>query len=295
MSSSVITTVLNGQLTQGGLSRFTQTNANLSVNGLLVDLSFQVPLNYKGKWGFTKEVYVNLTKRIGSGDGGSVALLNNVRLYDLLAYSDYVAGVSMESTDFTEETKARISGYVDLGFFVMNSRDALEVSLNVADNSKLPENPVNFELSTVFDNVQVPNYKVYQSTLPTGADQPYKDVLSLFYVGEGQNADVSITDFEGNKSVNINSAIALSNARGEFEFFTDFGEVYKDSFDLSQDLSFRCPIKEDVSILVKSMAFYPNETYEGLGDVLADRNAMLEKIKNSDKQKYQYLKDLGIV
>ena len=66
--NGVITTILNGQLERNGLSRFTQTNANLMVNGLLVDLRFTVPTSYTDKWDFTKYLYLNLTKRIGSGD-----------------------------------------------------------------------------------------------------------------------------------------------------------------------------------------------------------------------------------
>lgn len=294
--NGVITTILNGQLERNGLSRFTQTNANLMVNGLLVDLRFTVPISYTDKWNFTKYLYLNLTKRIGSGDGGSVALLNNVRVYDLLSYSDSVAGVSMMSTTFTEGEEVRISGYFDLGFFAMESRDALEISLNVSDNSMLPANSVKFEVSSVFDRVQVPVYKVYQSAKPTGADQPYKNVLGLYYIGEGQNNTFSVTDQIGNKNVNIDSAIALSNARGQFEFFTDFGEVYKDTFDVSQDLSFRCPTeKEDVSILVVQYAFYPNETLKSLNDVVATRNSLLEKIRNSDELKSEYLEELGII
>lgn len=294
--NGVITTILNGQLEKNGLSRFTQTNANLMVNGLLIDLRFEVPESYNDGWNFTKQLYLNLTKRIGSGDGGSVALLNNVRVYDLLSYSDSVAGVSMMSTDFTKGEEVRISGYFDLGFFAMESRDALEISLNVSDNSKLPSNAVLFEISSVFDSVQVPCYRVYQSAKPTGADQPYKNVLGLYYIGEGQNNTFSVTDQIGNKNVNIDSAIALSNARGQFEFFTDFGEVYKDTFDLSQDLSFRCPTdKDDVSILVVQYAFYPNETVKSLNDVVATKGALIEKIRNSDELKYKYLEELGIV
>lgn len=298
MSSSLITTILNGQLQQNGLTRFTQTNANLSVNGCLLDFSVVPNGNWDNpSWDFLKTLYINLTKRIGSGDGGSVAVLNNVCVYDLMSYSDYKAGVSMESTIFTQGEKARVSGYIDLGFFVMSSRDALEVSLNVEDPSLLPTNSnVNFEICTVFDNVEVPNYIVYQSNKPTGADQPYKNVLELFYVGKGQNADCSITDMSGTKIVNINSAIALSNARGKFEFFTDFGRLYQDSFDLSQDISYRCPIGDgSSSILVRSMAFYPQETTESMNEVLAERNSVLEKIKSQDIEKYQYLQKLGIV
>ena len=118
-----ITTILNGVITSGGTqNRFTQTNANLSVNGFLFDVSFVMPSGYTGKWDFLKDIYVNITKRIGMGNGGAVALLSNVSLYDAMSYSDCEAGVSMSGTDFTAGNTCRISGYLDTGYFGMTSR-----------------------------------------------------------------------------------------------------------------------------------------------------------------------------
>ena len=113
--NGTITTLLNGVVTKSGAqNRYTQTNANLSVNGFLVDISFTVPASYTGKWNFLKDWYVNITKRIGAGNGGSVALLSNVSLFDILSYSDFIAGVSMKGTDFTQSAIAHISGYADI-------------------------------------------------------------------------------------------------------------------------------------------------------------------------------------
>ena len=99
--NGTITTLLNCAVSKSGAqNRFNQTSANLAVNGFLFDCKFTVPANYTGKWDFLKEFYVNITKRIGAGNGGAVALLSNVSLYDILSYSDFVAGVSMISTSF---------------------------------------------------------------------------------------------------------------------------------------------------------------------------------------------------
>lgn len=293
--NGTITPILNGVIQKtGAQNRYNQTSANLSVNGFLFSVKFEVPASYTGKWNFLKDVYVNITKRIGSGNGGAVALLSNVSLYDILSYSDYVAGVSMQSSVFTEGEIAVISGFADCGFFTMSSRDALEVTVNIADKTNIPTNDVTFEISAVFNQVMKTCYKCYQSAGATGADQPYKNVLEVFYIGAGINADVVVQDEIGPKAVNINSAIALSNSIGRFEFFTDFGEVYKDQFGISQDISLRVPTTGNPSILIVSYSFYPEETVNSLSDMVAAKNALLTKIKNNEPDKYLYLKAIGV-
>ena len=291
-----ITTLLNGVIANGGAqNRFTSTSANLSVNGVLVDVSFTMPSGYTGKWNFLKDIYITITKRIGSGNGGAVALLSNVSLYDLMSYSDYKAGVSMQGTDFTATNLCRISGYLELGYFAMSSRDALEVTLNVATRANFPLADVTFEISSCFDQVQVTRYLCYQSAKPTGADQPYKNVLEVAYIGSGVNADFVVNDQIGNKNVNINSAIAQSNAKGRFEFFTNFGMVYEEQFGISQDLSMRCPTTNSPSIFIVTYAFYPEETIDNLQEAEATRESLIENIKNNDPDKYKYLMALGLV
>lgn len=294
--NGTITSLLNAVVGKtSAQNRFTQTSANLAVNGFLFDVKFTVPENYTGKWDFLKDYFINITKRIGSGNGGAVALLSNVSLYDILSYSDFIAGVSMVSTSFQSGEEVRVSGYADTGYFAMTSRDALEVTLNIGDKTNMPNTEVVVETSAVFEKVQATEYKCYSSLKATGADQPYKNVLSVFYIGDGVNADVVVTDEIGVKAVNINSAIAMSNAEGRFEFFTKFGEVYKDQFGLSQDISMRVPNTANPSVLVVTYAFYPEETVNSLDDSIAQRNALIEKIKNNEPDKYLYLKTIGAI
>lgn len=291
-----ITPILNGVIANGGAqNRFTQTNANLSVNGFLADIQFTMPSGYTGKWNFLKDIYVTITKRIGSGNGGAVALLSNVSLYDFMSYSDFKAGVSMHGTDFTANSVCRISGYLNIGYFGMSSRDALEITLNVADRTNFPAADVTFEISACFDKVMSTMYICYQSSKATGADQPYKNVIEVAYVGTGVNADFVANDQIGTKSVNINSAVALSNATGQFEFFTDFAIVYQEQFGLSQDLSMRCPTTNNPSLLIVTYSFYPEETVDSLKEAEATRNSLITDIRNNDVEKYKYLLALGMV
>ncbi len=295
--NSNITTILNGSIVSGGTqNRFTQTNSNLSVNGFLFDIKFTMPSGYNGKWDFLKDIYVNITKRIGMGNGGAIALLSNCSLYDIMSYSDFKAGVSMSGTDFTAGNVCRISGYLDIGYFSMTSRDALEVTLNIASRSNFPSANVDFEICSVFKSVKVTNYICYQSTSATGADQPYKNVLEVAYIGTGVNADfVCNQQVGGTQNVNINSAIADSNAEGNFEFFTNLGIVYNEPFGISQDVSIRCPNTTSPSLFIVTYSFFPEETVNSLENADSERDSLISLIKTNDPDKYNYLTLLGLV
>ena len=112
--SSLIQTSLAGVINKTSSNRFVQTSTNLSVNGCLVDFNFTVPAAYTNKWDFLKDCYLSVLLRLGTDNGGSVNLISDVPVYDLVEYSDYLAGVSLSGTDFTEGKIARISGIFSL-------------------------------------------------------------------------------------------------------------------------------------------------------------------------------------
>lgn len=295
--ASLITNILNGTFGTTGQTRFFETGANLKVEKTLFDLKFTVPSNYTGKWDFLKKVLITMTLRLGADNGGAVPLISDVPVYDLLELSDYKAGVSMDSTTFTAGQVVRISGTVPHGFFSMDSRDALEVALQVTDQSVIPAN-VDFVISTVYEEGDKLSYlMVYKSAKPTGADMPYKNVLEAYYTGDSVvNKQISVIDQEGAKPVNIEDCIALSNAEGEFEFFKRFGRFYVDPFGLSQDLTFRVPVDDtNATLLIVQYAFNTGLLQNNAGDTSASRNALVAKIRNSDTEKYAFLQMIGAV
>lgn len=293
---NISSVLLTGQMTTGGATRFSQTSTNLKINGFMVDVRFTVPASYTSKWDFLKNIYLTITERLGeTSQGGTVPLVSDVDLFSFLSYSDFLAGVSMNSTTFTEGSEVRISGYVPIGFFAMGARDALEVLLNV--NGSLPAS-VDFTVSAIYQNLQLTSYRMYKTSKPTGADQPYNNVLGIYYVGKGFNQNATVIDQLGTKTVNVNDAVALSNSQGRFEFFTDFGEIYADEFGISQNVSLRLPPNSgDTSAvcLIEQYGFYPNVLESNASDLNAERNALIEKIKVTDNDKYSYLEKLGIV
>lgn len=295
--ASLITNILNGTFGSTGQTRFFETGANLKVEKTLFDFKFTVPSNYTGKWDFLKKVLITMTLRLGADNGGAIPLISDVPVYDLLELSDYKAGVSMDSTTFTAGQVVRISGTVPHGFFSMDSRDALEVALQVTDQSVVPAD-IEFVISTVYEEGDKLSYlMVYKSAKPTGADMPYKNVLEAYYTGDSVvNKQISVIDQEGAKPVNIEDCIALSNAEGEFEFFKRFGRFYVDPFGLSQDLTFRVPVDDvNATLLIVQYAFNTGLLQDNAGDTAASRNALLAKTRNSDSEKYSFLQMIGAV
>ena len=300
--ASLITNILNGSLTSSGQTRFFETGANLKVEKFLFDFSFTVPATpeggtpYAGKWYFLKKVLITSTLRLGADNGGAIPLISDVPIYDLLELSDYKAGVSTDSTTFTPGEKVRISGVIPIGFFSMDSRDALEASLQVTDSSVIPST-VDFVISTVYEEGDQLSYLMaYKSARPTGADMPYKNVLEAYYTGEQVvNKQISVIDQEGAKPVMVEDAIALSNAEGQFEFFHRFGRFYCDPYGVSQDLTMRVPTDDSGStILLVQYVFNSALLQNNAVDMNASKNALLAKIKTSDSEKYTFLQMLGI-
>ena len=57
----------------------------------------------------------------------------------------------------------------------------------------------------------------------------------------------------------------------------------------------RVPTTNNPELLVVTYAFFPEETETSINDTVAQRNALIEQIKNNDSEKYTYLEELGLV
>lgn len=300
--NSLSTPVNVGAFVKNGSLRFNQTNSNLKINGFCFDIKWIVQDDVSGEvnqtksWEFLRKMNVNISLRIGSGVGTQISLISNVPLYDLLMYSDYVAGVSMRSTSFTVGELARISGYVDLGFIGMGSRDALDVSVSLTEAWNA-NTALNFAVNAIYKKSCKTLCYTYSECKPTGADSPYTNVIGLYYCGDDiENNETAVCrDDEGTKSVNIEDAIAYSNSVGNFEFFTRFGCIYEDTFGISQDVSFRVPpvANSQASILVKRIEFMPELLKANTDDSKAELASLLEKVKVKDENKYKYLVEIA--
>lgn len=298
---NLVTNFFNESIQRGSSkTRFISNTNNLKVNGALFDVSF---VNGSGDnvtkdWSFLKNVFVTISLRLGTGNGSAVNLISSCSLYQLLAYSDYIAGVSMQSTDFAEDSTIRISGCIPIGYFAMGSRDSLDAIVNISNVDELPFNGFNLSIGSVYQSELPSTVMTYQSTKPTGAMQNYTNVVSLFYDGdEVVNKEVNIIDQLGNnQNINIEDAIALSNAQGRFEFFTRFGRLFQDPFDLSQNLSFKCPTDNpEAEILIVGYHFDDGLLISNATESEANRNNLVASIKEHDSAKYDYLVSRGLI
>jgi len=287
------TPLLTCQLTSNGQRNFNQVNSNLKVNGAMVDVDFICPESYTSGWDFLKDIKLSLDLRRGKGTGGTSTIIQNVSLLNMLKYSDLIAGVSTEGTKWTAGKKVRISGILPIGFFAMGANDALETFLYNGSNS-LPAS-VNVRISAIYTNTGYTVIKTYREALPTGADQPYKNVLGIFYMGKGDGVgQCSVTDQLGDQSINVSDAIAYSNATGELEFFTDIGQLYEEPYQISQNVHFTVPTTEaGASLLIVGLDFSPDLLERNDIEQSGQREALIDQIRVNDASKYEYLTYLG--
>lgn len=293
---NITTPIFDHVLTPSGTTRFISNAANLKCNAILLDVDFTVPASYTGSWDFLKSVYVTVALRLGSGNGSAVNLISGVSLYSLIEYSDFTAGVSMLTTDFKAGEKARISGAIPLGFFSMGARDSLDVVVNLGEPSALPAD-VHLTVSNVYEKASAVMLYTYQSAKPSGSDQPYTNILAVYYSGSKTvNKNVVIRDQLGTQNTNIEDAIALSNAEGRFEFFTRFGRLYQEPFDISQDISINCPADDDkAEILLVGYHFDTSLLMSNAEELSANRANLVALIKKNDEEKYSYLSARGLL
>lgn len=300
---NMINTLLTEKFVSGGQNRFSETVANLKVNDILFDCEVNLTANDitagVTAWDFLKGFNVNLALRLGSSNGSAINLIHNVNLYQILEYSDFKAGVSMNSTDFTTAGVKRISGLLPIGFFAMGERDAIGTDIDVDTTVTMPENGVSFTISAVYKETKATLLRTYQSSTPTGADQPYTNVVEVFY-----DSPTVVTKSAGIKgktvgsqSINLEDAIALSNAEGNFEFFQRFGQIFVDPFDLGRNLSINVPptSNNDGECLIVCYAFYPELLLQNDTEQTAERNNVVANIKAEDGTKAKYLKLLGVI
>jgi|GEM_PF-6097340 len=294
--SALITTLLSGVVNGSSVSRFHETSSNLQINGWLFDVRY-TPAEGETGFDFLKDVYVSITERIGEGNGGAISFVNSVPLYDLLTYSDLSAGVAMQGVEFEAGKTSRISGFVKLGFVGMSGNDALECTLSLRSKDRIPAGGFEFRISSVFRQVQATEFIVYDSAKPTGADQPYNDCKEIFYIGSEFNTDVSVRDETGTNNVNIEDAVAYTNATGELEFFTRVGQIWGDIYDIGQNITLRVPVNAEdtaATVLLVRRAFAPDLLGKNAVEIGAERAAIIEKCRTQNPTKFEYLKAIGI-
>lgn len=283
-----------------GALRQMESQQNTKVNGFLIDVEFTPTADYLAgdRFAVFKNMFIDLNLRkggSGAGSGGSELLIDSVPVYQLLQYSDMIAGVSVTDTPMTAGEKYRISGYVDLGFFPLGERDSLDCEVYC---SSRPTVDVDVTLSTVFTRDMLSIIKKYQTAKPTGSDQSYSNVVGVYLDTKDKlSKSVTIRDqTNDNTTVNVEDAIAYTNAVARFEVFTRFGELWVDPYGLSQNLTIKCPTDNaDTEILLVGYVFNTAFLSASAGAWEANKNLLMTKIENAGGEKVDYLRALGLL
>lgn len=291
-----------------GLRRTFQQQ-NTKVNGILFDISFTPTAEYMSgdKFAILRDIFFDLNLRQGGaagGVGGSDLLIDSISLYQILEYSDYIAGVSMSATPMTAGAKWRVSGYLPIGFFGLGARDSLDLEIYL--DHVIPAGiSVDLVVSTVFLRDQLSLIRRYTTAKPTGSDQSYTDVIGIYFDCDTETKkSITVRDeVNDNSVVAIEDAIAYSNSTGRFELFTRFGEVYSDVYGVGQNVTVKCPKietaggEEDKSaeLLIVSYVYDTAFLKASAGAFDASSELLYTKIRDAGGEKAAYLSALGII
>lgn len=247
----------------------------------------------KSKYRFLKNIVANINYREGSGVGKNALLIDRVNLYLLMEHSDFIAGLDITQTEMEAGKSWRACGHLGLGYLSVSENDSLDIQCYVRSN---PEIPCTLYVSTELRQRSGVQIVQYRETKPTGASQTFENVLTAFITTDKElNDTISTSDYMANEVINIETAIALSNAVGRFEKFKRYGQFYEDEFGVGQTLTFNCPnTNEDASILLCCRCYSLQAQIAGDSEYVNDAKALYAKIANVDANKFKAIQLEGV-
>lgn len=291
---------LQADLNANGVTDVTKTLQNVKLNGVVFDFRFTPTAEYIAEtaggadpYRVLKNIVVNVNYREGSGTGKNALLIDRVNLFLLMEHSDFIAGLDITQTPMEAGKEWRACGHLGFGYLSVTENDSLDcqiyVRTNPTINSKLY---MSTELRKRSD-VQIVQYR---ETRPTGASQTFENVLSAFITTEEPlNETISTTDYMTNEVINVETAIALSNAVGRFEKFKRYGQFYEDEYGVGQTLTFNCPTRNaDTEILLVCRVFSLDAQIAGNSEFVNDSRALMSKVATTDPNKFKSLELSGV-
>lgn len=270
-------------------------NGELVRNATLTEEEVARATANKGKsiYRILKNIIININYREGSGQGKNALLIDRVNLFLLFEHSDFIAGLDITMSEMKAGEEWRACGHLGFGYLSVTENDSLDIQCYVRSN---PEISSKLYVSTELRKRGGVQILQYRETKPTGASQTFENVLTAFITTDSElNDTISTTDYMNNEVINIETAIALSNAVGRFEKFKRYGQFYEDEFGVGQTLTFNCPAtNEDEQILLCCRVFSLGAQMNGDSEFVNDGRALMNKIGNLDPNKFECLKMEGM-
>jgi len=226
---------------------------------------------------------VNVTLRQRKGENKQ--LVNGIRLTDILKFSDFKSGFSLQQKGVAV---GRYVGFLDMGRVRLEDDDQLEVSITCAGHASAT---YAFTVTAVNVKSGAENLIGYELIIGNGNELVVKDCYSLFLLSPASGATINVADSEGNYTVTDFDVHDLANCLGEMETYEDFGILYVDKYSLSQDVRVKLP-NSTFALAVKGF-FDPDRLVERADSEDVDADAVATKIGIGKPEKLRVLKMLG--
>jgi len=286
----IYTEGLTALVTVGGATRFNESQfSGLKANSLLLDI-IMTPKN-GASWSFASLDGLYLSANLRQKDADSLQLLDNVMLSHFLTFSDFQAGVSLtleSDLALVKTSPVEISGLLDFGYIQVGNEESVELLLT---GTPVTNVDIQVNLKWIFVSEKESRIYGYKSYKSTGGEQADRDVQGLYIMEAPAEISATIRDLVGSQTVNVRDAVALANAVGRFEAFTNFGVLYADPFGVSQDISCRLDAGKNLFLQQEFFNAYKSESRDT--DTAGRYEAVLQAIYTNKPEKYAVLQQYG--
>jgi hypothetical protein len=234
---------------------------------------------------FGKLEKITFDSTLRNSKGQDVNVCVNVRLSDIVKYSDFVGGFSAK-----QKTGDWFYAYLPIGKLWLMDTDALEVCVTFPTESVLSYDVV---VSACDLSRQSESVKGYESLKGTGLELALKDVSHVYLMEAVDGSSYPVKDDEVSDFRIDKRGYALANAIGRMEVREDISVIYEDTSKFSQNVSITVPEGKKVFV-VKSMYLLERMAHVAAQSAL-QRNLLTQKIKVNNPEKYRYLEAVGLI
>jgi len=278
----VIKTVFNtvsgvaAKMASGRLSQF-------DADGLMIDIKLTTAT------GHLRSDFDNWKLSATLKDPGTrdINVFTDVRLSDLLKYSDFAGGFSME---LAGDAAARYVAYIPLGNYMLEGDDALDLVLTIPGHATAV---LDVNVSAC-DFVKLAEKIVgYESLTGNGQEVIIKDAYSVFLCTAETGATIAVKDMEREYFVTDREVLAAGNALGKMEKWSSFGALYTDGTGYGQTVRIKVPTN---AVILIARGFYPLQRVgKKAQSNVSQIDGLQDKIRSENPDKYQYLVSTGMI
>lgn len=191
---------------------------------------------------------------------------------DLLKISDYEAGFSAEA-QAADGAGGEYVAAVDIGNIILADEDEVQITIEVPSLTDVTYDVDCYLLDLVQDNEEIVKY---ERLVGTGTEVLLKNCREAYLVTETTTGDnIHVRSQDGSYYAPDNVFMALGNALGQLEEYTNFGVMFSDKYELTQDTRIKLPEGQE---LITLEAYFDSQRAKRRNQkVQVESNQMLKK------------------